>query len=175
MQEVKNTQRALVRIGYDGLVHKTFRGPQAYARFENEVRVLRHLEARGCNFVPKLIEADATALGFPGVVELANSWVRSLNSLFSQPTVRQFLVVTNRMPPQITYQGRPYTIRGEIAPDRGLFRTNGRKVEGKVIFWEIPADTRTYQVSPTPHVEPDQPSIIYLLHRRLFFVPYQRS
>src|SRR5438552_3873382 len=48
MQEVKNTQRALVRIGYDGLVHKTFRGPQAYARFENEVRVLRHLERRGC-------------------------------------------------------------------------------------------------------------------------------
>lgn len=61
MQEVKNTQRALVRIGYDGLVHKTFRGPQAYARFENEVRVLRHLEERGCGFVPKLVgvvEAD---------------------------------------------------------------------------------------------------------------------
>jgi serine/threonine protein phosphatase PrpC len=62
MHEVKNTQRALVRIGYDGLVHKTFRGPQAYARFENEVRVLRHLEARGCGFVPRLIEADEAAL-----------------------------------------------------------------------------------------------------------------
>src|SRR4051812_39229127 len=58
MQEVKNTQRALVRIGYDGLVHKTFRGPQAYARFENEVRVLRHLEQRGCEFVPRLLEVD---------------------------------------------------------------------------------------------------------------------
>ena len=62
MQEVKNTQRALVRIGYDGSVHKTFRGPQAYARFENEVRVLRHLEQRGCGFVPRLLEADAAAL-----------------------------------------------------------------------------------------------------------------
>jgi serine/threonine protein phosphatase PrpC len=58
MQEVKNTQRALVRIGYDGSVHKTFRGPQAYARFENEVRILRYLEQRGCNFVPQLIEVD---------------------------------------------------------------------------------------------------------------------
>lgn len=58
MQEVKNTQRALVRIGYDGSVHKTFRGPQAYARFENEVRVLRYLEKRGCDFVPQLIEVD---------------------------------------------------------------------------------------------------------------------
>jgi serine/threonine protein phosphatase PrpC len=58
MHEVKNTQRALVRIGYDGNVHKTFRGPQAYARFENEVRVLRYLEKRGCLFVPRLLEVD---------------------------------------------------------------------------------------------------------------------
>ncbi len=62
MHEVKNTQRALVRIGYDGLVHKTFRGPQAFARFENEVRVLRHLERRGCGFVPRLVEADEAGL-----------------------------------------------------------------------------------------------------------------
>jgi len=120
-------------------------------------------------------EADASTLGAVGVVELANAWARSLNNLFSQPAVRQFLVVSNRMPLQITYQGRPYVISGRIAPDRGLFRTNGRKVEGRVIFWEIPADHKTYQVSPTPHPEPNQPSVVYLLHRRLFFVPYQRS
>ena len=62
MHEVKNTQRALVHIGYDGLVHKTFRGPQAYARFENEVRVLRHLEQRACSFVPRLLEVDEPGL-----------------------------------------------------------------------------------------------------------------
>lgn len=62
MQEVKDTQRALVRIGYDGRVHKTFRGHQAYARFSNEVRVLRHLEARGCDFVPRLLESDEATL-----------------------------------------------------------------------------------------------------------------
>jgi len=62
MHEVKDTQRALVRIGYDGLVHKTFRGHQAYARFSNEVRILNYLEGRGCDFVPKLVEADAAAL-----------------------------------------------------------------------------------------------------------------
>lgn len=62
MQEVKDTQRALVRIGYDGRVHKTFRGHQAYARFANEVRVLRHLENRGCDFVPRLLEADESTL-----------------------------------------------------------------------------------------------------------------
>ncbi len=53
MYEAKNTQRALVRIGYDGRVYKIFRGPNAKERFENEVRILRHLEARKCNFVPE--------------------------------------------------------------------------------------------------------------------------
>src|SRR5882724_9205864 len=62
MHEMKDTARALVRIGYDGRVHKTFRGHQAKARFDHEVRVLRHLEARGCTFVPRLLEADPANL-----------------------------------------------------------------------------------------------------------------
>ncbi|QIF03233.1 serine/threonine protein phosphatase [Roseimicrobium sp. ORNL1] len=62
MQEVKDTVRAMVRIGYDGRVHKTFRGHNAKERFENEVRVLKYLEEKGCDFVPKVLEADAEAL-----------------------------------------------------------------------------------------------------------------
>ena len=62
MHEVKDTQRAVVRIGFDGRVHKTFRGPKAHDRFTNEVRVLRHLEERTCNFVPRLLEVDPAAL-----------------------------------------------------------------------------------------------------------------
>ncbi len=62
MDQVKDTLRALVRIGWDGRVYKTFRGPQAQERFDNEVRVLRHLEVRGCNFVPRLLEADSSQL-----------------------------------------------------------------------------------------------------------------
>ncbi len=62
MHEVKDTVRAQVRIGYDGRVHKTFRGHRARERFEHEVRVLRHMEARGCNFVPRLLEADEAGL-----------------------------------------------------------------------------------------------------------------
>lgn len=58
MNNVKDTLRALVRIGYDGRVHKTFRGPQAEERFENEVRVLRYLEERGCPFVPRVLETE---------------------------------------------------------------------------------------------------------------------
>jgi tRNA A-37 threonylcarbamoyl transferase component Bud32 len=62
MQDVKDTARALVRIGYDGRVHKTFRGHIAKERFEHEVRVLRRLEERGCTFVPKLLEVDPANL-----------------------------------------------------------------------------------------------------------------
>lgn len=58
MHEMKDTARALVRIGYDGRVHKTFRGHQAKERFDHEVRVLRHLEQRGCTFVPRLLEVE---------------------------------------------------------------------------------------------------------------------
>lgn len=62
MQEAKNTQRALVRIGFDGRVHKLFRGPEAKARFENEVRVLKYLESRKCPFVPRLLDAKPETL-----------------------------------------------------------------------------------------------------------------
>lgn len=56
MHEVKDTLRATVRISYEGRVHKTFRGPKAEERFENEVRVLKYLEAKNCPFVPRLLE-----------------------------------------------------------------------------------------------------------------------
>src|SRR5689334_18475230 len=62
MPDVKNTARALVRIGYDGRVHKTFRGHLARERFEPEVKVLRRLEERGCDFVRQLIETDPESL-----------------------------------------------------------------------------------------------------------------
>jgi tRNA A-37 threonylcarbamoyl transferase component Bud32 len=55
MLEVKDTLRARVRISFEGLVYKTFRGPKAGERFANEVRVLRYLQERGCPFVPPLV------------------------------------------------------------------------------------------------------------------------
>lgn len=62
MQEAKNTARALVRIGYDGSVHKLFRARDAATRFENELRVLQYLEQRGCDFVPRVISYDRATL-----------------------------------------------------------------------------------------------------------------
>lgn len=62
MKEVKDTLRATVHIGYDGRVHKKFRGPKADERFDTEVRVLRHLEEKGCPFVPRLLSSDPATL-----------------------------------------------------------------------------------------------------------------
>lgn len=62
MQEIKDSKQATVRIGYDGRVHKTFRGPLAERRFANELAVLRYLERQKCPFVPRIIEVDAAKL-----------------------------------------------------------------------------------------------------------------
>jgi tRNA A-37 threonylcarbamoyl transferase component Bud32 len=62
MEKVKDTLRATVRLGYDGKVYKTFHGPDAEKRFATEVRVLQHLEARKCPFVPRLLAFDPAKL-----------------------------------------------------------------------------------------------------------------
>jgi hypothetical protein len=58
MLQVKDTLRSTVQVTFDGRVIKTYHGPDAQTRFENEVRVLRYLERKGCNFVPRVLEAD---------------------------------------------------------------------------------------------------------------------
>ncbi|CAI8331878.1 MAG: Uncharacterised protein [Opitutia bacterium UBA7350] len=58
MHEAKNTARAVVKIGYDGRVHKHFKGPQAQERYENEKRVLSFLQERECPFVPRMLQHD---------------------------------------------------------------------------------------------------------------------
>lgn len=62
MLQVKDTLRATVQASFDGWVYKTYHGPDARQRFDKEVQVLRYLEARGCGFVPRLLEADADKL-----------------------------------------------------------------------------------------------------------------
>lgn len=62
MLQVKDTLRATVQVSFDGRVFKAYHGPDAQERFNKEVRVLRHLEARGCGFVPRLLEADSQKL-----------------------------------------------------------------------------------------------------------------
>jgi tRNA A-37 threonylcarbamoyl transferase component Bud32 len=60
--QVKDTVRSSVNLTFDGRVIKIYRGFNATHRFETEVRILQHLEERGCHFVPRLLEADLDKL-----------------------------------------------------------------------------------------------------------------
>ena len=62
MLKVKDTLRATVNLSYDGRVFKVYHGKDAPSRFETEIKVLRHLESRGCSFVPKLLDANREKL-----------------------------------------------------------------------------------------------------------------
>ena len=62
MKEVKDTIRARVRIAYDGSVHKTFHGTGREDRYATEIKVLKYLESRGCDFVPRLLDCDDSKL-----------------------------------------------------------------------------------------------------------------
>ncbi len=62
METVKNTLRSTVRLTYDGRVFKAYHAKDARQRFDNEVKILRHLATRGCPFVPRLLKADAKHL-----------------------------------------------------------------------------------------------------------------
>lgn len=58
MKEVKDSPRALVRIGYDNRVYKTYRGRLADERYHNEKKLLRFLERKGCDFVPRVLDSN---------------------------------------------------------------------------------------------------------------------
>jgi tRNA A-37 threonylcarbamoyl transferase component Bud32 len=62
MLQVKDTLRSTVNLTFDGRVFKVYHGPNARERFENETRILKFLEERGCGFVPRLLDADPAQL-----------------------------------------------------------------------------------------------------------------
>ena len=62
MKDLKDGIRALVRLDFQGRVHKTFRGTDRDKRFARECEVLRILEQRGCDYVPRLLEAHEEEL-----------------------------------------------------------------------------------------------------------------
>ena len=64
MRDLKDGIRAHVRLDWMGRVHKRFRGTDADKRYENEVKVLKVLEERGCEYVPKLLEEYPEELYF---------------------------------------------------------------------------------------------------------------
>lgn len=62
MPEIKDTHQATVHVKFDGSIYKQYHGIMAKERFDNETRVLRYLEDKQCDFVPKLLKANPDTL-----------------------------------------------------------------------------------------------------------------
>lgn len=136
MHEVKDTKQATVKIGYDGRIHKTFHGPMARERCENEIRILKLLEAKGCEFVPKLLDSDAkgfyivTSHCGTSVERLSQGKMKSLYAELEQFGVRH----EDKHKRNVTYnahQGRFCLIDFELAttlPDGVGLCYDGKKV-----------------------------------------------
>lgn len=110
MKIAKDGIRSIVKIGYDGRVHKTFRGTDKDKRFANEIRVLKVLEARGCEFVPRLLDSDPEALtivtsncGAPAEASISDGKAAELFEMLE----REYGVVhDDPFPRNITYNAR---------------------------------------------------------------------
>lgn len=123
-----------------------------------------------------ITEADAIAQGFGSVTDLAETWRRSLSETFSDPKLRKLLAFGIEMPSEVNYRGVTYYLKAQIARDRGLFRTSGDRTMGKIIYWEVPADSKAYQIADIKSLEPKSPpSEIFLLNRRQQFLSYAQE
>ncbi len=122
------------------------------------------------------ITAEDAQIHGMSIPDLANSWARSLGNLFSQPNIKRTLVAAIGMPTEVSYGNKIYYLKPEIALDRGLFRTSGNRVGNQIIYWEIAADNKAYQVSADStykSLEPKMVETIYILNRNMQFLPYR--
>jgi hypothetical protein len=122
-------------------------------------------------------EADAKAQGFGSVTELANTWAESLSNIFSDRNLRKLLIVGMGMPAEINYRGVVYYLKPNIAIDKGLFRTSGQYSVGGVVYWEVPADNKAYQITGNYKSLETKlpPKEVFLLNRNQKFLVYSQE
>lgn len=109
MKELKDGIRSLVRLDFQGNVHKQFRGTDADKRCANEVRVLKELELRHCPNVPRLISYDqenvtivTTSCGAPA----PNLSKKKADALFHELETRYGIRHDDPEPRNITYSAK---------------------------------------------------------------------
>jgi len=124
-------------------------------------------------------ESDAKLHQAESPRALAENWARSLANFLSPTRTRQTILATLNLPERVTYEGLPYSLKPEIALDRGLFRVSGRQFEGRSVFIELPADQSSFKITeltPTPKISSTKefPKSVYLLNSQFQFVPYTR-
>ena len=81
LKELKDGIRSRVHIDFHGNVHKHFRGTDADKRCENEARILRALEERGCPYVPRLLEHHPEDDMAAFAIELSNDRIELVDGV----------------------------------------------------------------------------------------------
>lgn len=106
MRNLKDGIRSLVKIDFYGHVHKYFRGTDSDKRAENEARVLKVLEERGCPYVPRLLDYTAeenyiitTNCGSPA----PNVTKKKSDKLYARLTTDYGVIHDDPEPRNITY------------------------------------------------------------------------
>jgi hypothetical protein len=140
------------------------------------------IRLQGINLL-EVNETDAKIHQVDSPKDLADNWVRSLSTFLAQPNVRQSIVATINLPEKVNLDGIGYTLKPEVALDRGLFRVSGKQFEGRSIFVELPADQSAFQIKAltTAIAKPnkvmgntEQPKSVYLINSQFQFIPYIR-
>lgn len=155
MKIAKDGIRSIVKVGYDGRVHKTFRGTDKEERFANEVRILHVLEARACDWVPRLLDDDPETLtiittncGTPAENSISEGKAKEL---FQKLADEYGVVHDDPFPRNITYDGRSgqfCIIDFELAEVKSDPNESGaEEVAHRSLSWS--GDTRSGNRKPT--------------------------
>ena len=115
MEVLKDDERSIVHVMDDGNVHKQFKHideEDTLKRFNNEVNVLRFLEEKGCDFVPRLIDVNEDELSIVmthcggGVNRLSNKRFQEIFKKLETYGIRHH----DMRFPNITYKNRKFFV-----------------------------------------------------------------
>ncbi len=143
MKDLKDGLRALVRLDFNGRVHKTYRGSGIQERYEQEVAVLKVLEERECPYVPRLLEEHpeefrivTTSCGAPAL----HLTKKKATSLFEALERDYGVVHDDPEPRNVTYSavlGRFCLIDFELATILPMTEEATKYVPSKDAVWKI--------------------------------------
>jgi len=149
MKDLKDGIRALVRLDFNGRVHKTYRGSGIQERYDQEVAVLKALEERGCPYVPKLLEEHpeehrivTTSCGAPAL----HLTKKKATSLFEALERDYCIVHDDPEPRNVTYSpslGRFCLIDFELSTILPMDGEKAPYIPNADSAWRIRWDART--------------------------------
>ncbi|MEN9229289.1 MAG: hypothetical protein Q6L68_00155 [Thermostichus sp. DG02_5_bins_236] len=115
--------------------------------------------------------ADAEANSTPQPVDLARIWGDRLQTVLNQNQRQLFFALG--LPQQLSWRSRFYNRADQAATDLGRFITDGSRIQGQIVYWEIPVGEDPFGFTYKPVLPDPPPERLFLLNRYRQFVPYE--